>query len=154
MCVCVCVCVCVWNLEMSSLKTARPIFTRIHMGPNVEGVLSIYSSGAALLNKWLPCPYMVNKKQTFKNLLPLWGWIGRKVNQVCSNDDPRMTFDLYTTWSNFCPSCSGNTARMLHGIFKHANATEVSESWPMGLLFSFIEKWMFFITKQKQENKM
>ena len=34
-----------------------------------------------------------------------------KVYQVCSNDDPWMTFDLFTALSNFFPSCCGNTGR-------------------------------------------
>ena len=33
-----------------------------------------------------------------------------------------MTFDLFMVWSNSCPSCCGNTGRMLHGICKYAIA--------------------------------
>ena len=55
--------------------------------------------------------------------------------QVCSNNDPRMTFDLFTAWSNLYPSCceKKNVARHLqicNGCF-----TQVRESWPMSLLF-------------------
>ena len=31
--------------------------------------------------------------------------------QVCSNNEPRMKFDLFTTWS-LCPCCFGHTGRM------------------------------------------
>ena len=31
-----------------------------------------------------------------------------------------MTFDLFMVWSNLCPSYSGNTGRLLHGICKYA----------------------------------
>ena len=31
-----------------------------------------------------------------------------------------MTFDLFRVWSNLCPSCCGNTGRLLHGICKCA----------------------------------
>ena len=36
---------------------------------------------------------------------------GLKVYKICSNDDSRMTFDLFRAWSNLCPSCCGNTGR-------------------------------------------
>ena len=42
--------------------------------------------------------------------------------QVCSNDDLRVTFDLFTAGSDLCPSCCGNTGRMLHGICRYAMA--------------------------------
>ena len=56
------------------------------------------------------------------------------------NDDPRITFDLFTAWSNFCPNCCGNTERMLHGICRYAMAdfNQVNDSWPMGLLFRIV----------------
>ena len=47
-----------------------------------------------------------------------------------SNDDTRMTFDLFTVWSNLCPSYCGITGRCCNSCFY-----QVSESWPMGLLF-------------------
>ena len=31
-----------------------------------------------------------------------------------------MTFDGFMVWSNMCPSCCGNTGRLLHGICKYA----------------------------------
>ena len=31
-----------------------------------------------------------------------------------------MTFDLFMVRSNLCPSCCGNTGRLLHGICKYA----------------------------------
>ena len=48
-------------------ETARPIFTRFHMGPSVEGVLLVCSNGSDPLNKMLIMAYMV--KITLKNLL-------------------------------------------------------------------------------------
>ena len=45
---------------------------------------------------------------------------GLKAYQVCQNDETRITFDFFMTWSNLCPSCCGNTGRMLHGICKCA----------------------------------
>ena len=42
-----------------------------------------------------------------------------KIYQVCPNDEPRMTFDLFTMWSNLYSSCYGNTGRMLHGICRY-----------------------------------
>ena len=29
-----------------------------------------------------------------------------------------MTFDGFMVWSNLCPSCCGNTGRLLHGMCK------------------------------------
>ena len=34
--------------------------------------------------------------------------------QVCSKDDSRMTFDLFTVWSDLYPSGCGNTGRNFH----------------------------------------
>ena len=36
---------------------------------------------------------------------------GDSVYPVCSNDDIKMTFDLFTVCSNFWPSFFGNTER-------------------------------------------
>ena len=33
-----------------------------------------------------------------------------------------MTFDPFMVCTNLCPSCGGNTGRMLHGVFKYAIA--------------------------------
>ena len=52
------------------------------------------------------------------------------------SDDHRMTFDIFMTQSDLCPSCCCNTCRMLHGICRYA-MTQVSESWPVGLLFYY-----------------
>ena len=54
------------------------------------------------------------------------------VYQGYANDGPRGTFDLSAAWSKF----SGQVAvvileKMLHVVC----FTQVSESWPMGLLF-------------------
>ena len=60
-----------------------------------------------------------------------------KLYQICSSNDPRMTFDFFTARSSFCPSCWGNTGRILHRIRRYAIAelTQVSELRPIGLLF-------------------
>ena len=44
----------------------------------------------------------------------------RKVYQVYTNNDPRMTFDLITARPNFCPSWGGNIGSMLHGVCRYA----------------------------------
>ena len=31
-----------------------------------------------------------------------------------------MIFDRFMVWSDLCPSCCGNTGRLLHGIYKYA----------------------------------
>ena len=55
-----------------------------------------------------------------------------KVYHVCSNDETGMTFDLFRIWSNLCPSCCGNTGRILHLRVCKSYFYHVSESWPMG----------------------
>ena len=75
------------------------MFTRFHIGISVEEVLSIFSNGFALLNKMSTIP--IYGKTTLKNLLlqnqelnlGVQHW-RLKVNQVDSNDDSRLTFDL------------------------------------------------------------
>ena len=47
---------------------------------------------------------------------------GLKIYQVCSNDDPRMTFEVFKAWSNLCPNCCGNTESMLHENLRYAMA--------------------------------
>ena len=44
------------------------------------------------------------------------------VYQVCLNDEPRIIFDLLMAWLNLCPSCCGNTGRILQGICRYAMA--------------------------------
>ena len=41
-----------------------------------------------------------------------------------------MPFDLFMVWSDLCPSCSGNTGRLLHGICKCAGEWIVAH-WPL-----------------------
>ena len=53
-----------------------------------------------------------------------------------------MTFDRFMVWSNLCPSCCGNTGRLLHGVRKYE---QVSELWPMGLKFFFLFFFCFFL---------
>ena len=115
------------------------------MGSSVEGVLSVCPNGTALLNNMAAMPiygnkhlnifFSRNRKAVRLNLGILHP--GRKVYQFCSNDDARISFDFFTAWSNFSPSCFGknwkNVARHLqicNGCF-----TQVSKSWPIGLSF-------------------
>ena len=99
----------------------------------------ISSDGFALLNKMAAMP--VYGKQTFKNLprqnqesFESESWYIASETQGLSNllkkNDPRMTFDLFTAQSNFCPNCWGNTGRMLQSICRICNGcfTQVSES--------------------------
>ena len=50
-----------------------------------------------------------------------------------------MTFDLFMV-SNLCPSCCGNTERLLHGICKHASERIVAHG---SLVFLFIRETTF-----------
>ena len=77
------------------------------MGPSVKGVLSISSNGSAPLNNMAT----IYGKKTLKNLLQnqesfdaesLYISSGTQVYQICSNDDPRKTFDLFMARSNLC----------------------------------------------------
>ena len=103
--------------------------------PSVKMVLTICSNGFALLNKMAAMP--IYSKNTPEPRM-LWGWIlvysiGGARFTNWSHVHPRMTIDLFTTLSNFCPICCGNVAWYLQicsGCF-----TQVSESWPVGLLF-------------------
>ena len=68
-----------------------------------------------------------------------------------------MTFDLFMVWSNLFPSCGCNTGRMLHGICKYAIAFffyQVSEWWPMGLLFVtltiLLYRYLIFVQYEMQ----
>ena len=76
--------------------------------PFVEGLLSICSKGSTLFNKMTSMPIYGEKhlkvffsrtmKASSLNLVTEhWGL---KVIQVCSNDDPRLIFDLFTARSN------------------------------------------------------
>ena len=67
------------------------------MGPSVKRVLPICSNGSAPLNKMATMP-----GKTLKNLLQNQEsfeadslYQGLKVYQVCSNDDHKLTFDLF-----------------------------------------------------------
>ena len=89
-------------------------------------MLKIYSNEPASLNKMAVMPIYGETLKIFPSTneaLRLNLGIqhrGLKVYQVCQNDETRMTFDLFMVWSNLCPSCCGNTGRMLHGICKYA----------------------------------
>ena len=52
------------SLYVSS-ETAGPVFTRFHMGPSVQGLLSICLSGSALLNK-MATVHKTHKKKNGK----------------------------------------------------------------------------------------
>ena len=105
-----------------------PVFTRFHMGPFVEVIVTICSNGFAQLNNMVAMPIY---GKTLKNLLQneeifeaeSW-YVASETQgvQICSNDDPRMTFDLFMTLSNFFPSCCGYTGRISHGICRYAMA--------------------------------
>ena len=86
--------------------------------------------GFSLLNKMATLPiYGKNTWKSSPEPRKHWGWIlvysiggTIKVNQVCSDDDPWMTFDLFMALSNFCPSWCGNTGRKMHDICRYAMA--------------------------------
>ena len=62
------------------------------------------------------------------------------VYQFCTNDDPRITFDLFKARSTFFPSCCGRTGRMLLCICRYAmTVVQVSELWPMDILFLLLK---------------
>ena len=101
-------------------------FYQIYMGLSCEGVCQFVQKVLHCWAGWSP---------RFENIWKIfltrtkkfWGWIlvyniGDKVYKVCSNDDPRMTFDRFTAQSIFCPSCCSNTERTLQSIFRYAMA--------------------------------
>ena len=55
-----------------------------------------------------------------------------------------MTFDLFMVWSNLCPSCYGNTGRLLHGIYKYAGEQIVAHG-PLVFFFFFFFLFFFFV---------
>ena len=100
------------NLRMSStLKQLDQFFARSHIETSVKGVLSIYSNGSASLNKMAVIPrygqkllkvfFSRTKKASRLNLGIKY--LGLKVCQVCSNYDPRLTFDFLMARSNLHP---------------------------------------------------
>ena len=105
------------SLNIFFSETTWPIFFRFHIGPSVEGMLTICSNGCA------PCIkiFFSSTKKALRLNLDIQHR-GLKVYQVYWNDDTRMTIDLFMEWSDLCPSCCGNTGRMLHGICKYAIA--------------------------------
>ena len=82
------------------------------MWPFVERVLLVCSNGSIPLNKMATMPISGKKKRlkfffsrtktALRLNLGIQHW-GLKVYQVCSNDDPRMTFDLWMARSNLRP---------------------------------------------------
>ena len=103
------------------------VFTRFHMGPSVEEMLTVCLNGSAALNKMAAMPIYGQK---------LWGTIlvysfgeSRSTKFVqMMRLAARMTFDRFMVWSNLCPRCCGNTGRMLHGICKYAIAVFIRRS--------------------------
>ena len=94
-----------------SIVTPGPIFFKLHVESSVKAGLKIYSNGHGPLIQVAPCSYML---KTIKNLLLqnqesfkaksryIASWT-QGLPQVCSNDDPRLTFDLFTARSNLSP---------------------------------------------------
>ena len=82
------------------------------MGPSVEGYCQFVQMVFAPLNKMAAMPVYNNKNnktikiffsRTKKALRLNLGTVYSIKDQVCSNDDPRMTFDLLTARSNLHP---------------------------------------------------
>ena len=104
------------------------VFIRFHKGPFIKGVLSICLTGSALLKKMVAMP--LYGKKTLKNLFlqnqesfeaeSLYIALGTQGLPSFSNDDPRITVDLFLARSYFYPSCCGSTKRKLHGICRYA----------------------------------
>ena len=78
--------------------------TNFHqIGPSVQGVLSFCSKGSASLNTMAAMPiygkktlkiFISKTKKASRLNLVTEHW-GLEFIQVCSNDDPRLTFDLF-----------------------------------------------------------
>ena len=71
------------------------------MGASIEGLLTILLNGFAPLNKIATMSIYGEKKSFFRTKKAFWLNFGLKhqrlkVYKVCSNDDPRMTFHLFT----------------------------------------------------------
>ena len=80
------------------------------MGPSVKRVLPIRSNGSAPSNKMAAMPvYGKTLKIFFSRTKKGLGlnlginYRGLKVYQVCSNDDRKLTFDLFTARLNLRP---------------------------------------------------
>ena len=58
-----------------------------------------------------------------------------------------MTFDLFMIWSNLCPSCCGNTGRLLHGICKYAGERIVSHGLLVFPAYNIL-KWTYNSLRQ------
>ena len=95
----------------------------------ISGLLTICSNGSALLNK-MAALTMVKKhlKIFFTRIfeaeswyIAYWGTQGLQNLFKCLY--PRMTFDLFYVKFVFY-SCSGNTGRMLHDIYRYAMAVK------------------------------
>ena len=91
------------SLNFFFSETARPICTRFYTGPSVEGVLSICSNRSASLNKMATMPIYDGKtlkiffsrpKKALRQKL-VTEHCGLMVIQVCPNDDPRLTCELF-----------------------------------------------------------
>ena len=98
------------NLKtFSTLKQLDQCSLDFKLGLLSKGYYQFVQTDLHHLIRWPPCPYMVNilknprltKKASRLN--PGIYHRGLKVYQVCSNNDSRLTFDLFTTRSNLRP---------------------------------------------------
>ena len=140
------ICHCPWqSLNVFFSETARTVFTRFHIGPSVERMLTICSNGSAPLNKMAVMPmYGKILKISFSSTKkPLRLNLGiqhqrLKVYLVCWNYD---TVDLFMVWSNLCPCCCGNTGRNCMAFADIQKLFyQVSISRSMGLFYFSIMK--------------
>ena len=86
-------------LNNFSSETAQPIFFKFLLEPSVNGGLKIYTNGLVTLIKMATLKNLLQNQESFKAEY----WFIVSGPQVCSNDDPRMTFDLFTARSNLHP---------------------------------------------------
>ena len=101
-------------------------------------MLTICSTGFITLDKMAAIPYLVKKllkvffsiTKNFRLSLCIHHW-GLKFFQVCSNNETKLTFDLFT---------------VCHLQIFNSCFYRVSESWSMGLLSIFIETLFSVVT--------
>ena len=94
----------------SPLKPLDRFFCKLHVEPSVRGEFKIYTNGHSGLIKM--AAMLIYGKITSKSSSPgprkLQCWIlvysiKDSRSTVCSNDDPRLTFDYFTARSNLLP---------------------------------------------------
>ena len=84
-------------LISSSLKPPDHFSLDFYTGLSVEGVLSISSNAFTLLNKMAAMPICGKKNKKVKIKLKIL-LLQNQESKVSSNNDPGMTFDLFTAW--------------------------------------------------------